>query len=107
MTPDEFAGQMSVLVTPFIAMLVGLVITLWVKDFAVSIAKGLSFKLFGPFKEGDKALLDGRPAVVVKIGMTSTVFGVQEEDDYIWRYGNNDKISGFKIGKVIINHNRL
>jgi len=107
MNPAEFSEQLSVLITPFIAMLVGLVVTLWIKDYAVSIAKGLNFKLFGPFSEGDKAIIDGHPCVVVKIGWTMTVFGVQHGDDYIWRYVSNDRISGLKLGKVIIDNSKL
>jgi hypothetical protein len=107
MTPQDFSEQISMLVTPFISMMIGIIIALWVKDFAASMAKGMSFKLFGPFKEGDKAILDGESCVVVKIGLSMTVFGVQDGDDYIWRYVPNQKIANLKLGKVIISNDKL
>jgi hypothetical protein len=107
MTPQEFSEQIGMLVSPFITMMGGIIIALWIKDWAGSIAKGMSFKMFGPFSEGDKAILDGKNCVVVKIGLTMTVFGIQDGDDYIWRYVPNQKIAGLKLGKVIINNDKL
>ena len=44
MNPNEFGLQIADLITPFIAMMVGIIIALWVKDFAVKVAAGMSFK---------------------------------------------------------------
>ena len=107
MSPTDFSMDIADLVTPFITMMVGIIIAMWVKDLATKIAKGLAFKAFGPFKEGDKAIIDGHHCVIVKIGMTMTVLGIQTEDDYIWRYVPNEKIAGLKLGKVIINDSKL
>jgi hypothetical protein len=112
MEPQELSGLVSEMATPFIAMMIGIVVSLWIKDFAVAIAKGMNFKFFGPFKEGDKAMLDGKMVIVVKIGLTQTVFGIKGKDElggknYIWRYVPNEKISGLKLGKVIMNDNKL
>ena len=75
MSPTDFSMDIADLVTPFITMMVGIIIAMWVKDLATKIAKGLAFKAFGPFKEGDKAIIDGHHCVIVKIGMTMTVLG--------------------------------
>ena len=82
MNPNEFGLQIADLITPFIAMMVGIIIALWVKDFAVKVAAGMSFKYFGPFKEGDI------------------------ERGYIWRYVPNQKIAGLRLGKVVSNHRK-
>jgi len=104
MTPQDFGLQISDLVTPFISMMVGIVVALWVKDTATQIAKGLAFKHFGPFNEGDHVILDGEKAVVVKIGGSMTVFGINNKYGYMWRYIPNEKISNAKLGKLIFDN---
>ena len=76
-------------------------IAMWVKDFATALAKGLKFKMNPAFKEGMKVILDGKEAIIVKIGATETVFGVYSDRGYTWRYVPNEKISGLKLEKVI------
>ena len=107
MNPNEFGLQIADLITPFIAMMVGIIIALWVKDFAVKVAAGMSFKYFGPFKEGDIVQLDGKKAMVIKIGLMMTVFGHKDvERGYIWRYVPTEKIAGLRLGKVVSNHRK-
>ena len=93
--------ELTNLLLPFVAALMLLVITLWFKDFATKIAKGLAFKMNPSFKEGDKVILDGNEAVIVKIGTTETVFGCYSDRGYTWRYVPNEKISNLKLEKVI------
>jgi hypothetical protein len=102
MNPQDIGLLVSEMVTPFIAMMLGIVVALIIKDMAGDIANGLSFKYFGPFKEGDKCVLDGHKAIIVKIGMTVTVFGCDDPDKgYIWRYVPNDRIGYLKLGKIV------
>ena len=73
------------------------------------IGKGIAFKLNPQFKEGDKVILDGERALIVKIGMTETVFGITKtggewDGDYIWRYVPNDRIPFLKLEKVVFDH---
>ena len=71
------------------------------KDYSVSFIKGLKFKLNSQFKEGDKVLLDGEQAMIIKIGMGTTVFGVYSKDGYTWRYISNTKIESLKLEKIV------
>lgn len=101
------AGQVGIelteLMMPFIGALLLLVATLWFKDFAASIAKGMNFRMNGAFNEGDKVILDGENAVIVKIGITQTVFGIQKPDKrYCWRYIPNERIHMIKLEKIIL-----
>ena len=98
--------EIAELATPFLAALVALVVTLMFKDYATKIAKGMAFKMNPAFKEGDKVILDGERALIVKIGTTETVFGIHKsggefDGDYIWRYVPNERIPGLKIEKII------
>ena len=56
---------------------------------------------FNSFKEGDKVILDGQVAMIIKIGFTQTVFGVYSDDGYTWRYIPNQKIDSIKLEKVV------
>jgi len=103
MTPEDLGLQVSELITPFISMMAIIIVGLLIKDIAGDIANGLSFKYFGPFKEGDKVMLDGHKAVIVKIGLTTSVFGCDDKDQgiYLWRYVPNDRIGTLKLSKII------
>jgi small-conductance mechanosensitive channel len=103
------SNQISELITPFIVALILLVISLWFKDFATKIAKGLSFSFNKSFQEGDKVILDGERALIVKVGLTQTVFGITKSDgewegDYVWRYVPNERIPYLKLEKVVEEH---
>jgi len=105
---ENLSLQFADIVSPFLVMMIGITIALWVKDLASDIAKGISFKYFGPFKEGDKVVLDGHKAVIVKIGLTISVFGCDDENKgYIWRYVPNDRIGMLQLGKIISSTRRL
>ena len=93
--------KIAELTSPFLIGLLALVITLWIKDFATKLAKGLMFKMNRAFNEGDKVILDGSDAIIVKIGITQTVFGVYSERGYTWRYLPNERIDYVKLEKVI------
>ena len=93
--------EVTNLIMPFISALVLLVITLWFKDFATKIAKGMMFKMSKSFNEGDSVILDGNDALIVRIGLSETVFGVYSERGYTWRYVPNERIPMLKLEKVI------
>ena len=90
--------QYYVEISIFIASVLG---GLALKDYSVSFIKGLKFKLNSQFKEGDKVLLDGEQAMIIKIGMGTTVFGVYGRDGYTWRYISNNKIESLKLEKIV------
>ena len=86
-----------------------LVVTLWIKDYAAKIAKGIAFNMNKSFREGDKVIIDGEQALIVKIGLIQTVFGVTKSEgdwdgDYVWRYVPNERIPFLKLEKVIFDH---
>ena len=98
--------ELAEIATPFIAALFTLVVTLMFKDYATKLAKGMAFKMNPAFKEGDKVILDGERALIVKIGNSETVFGIHKasgefKGDYIWRYVPNERIPSLKIEKII------
>ena len=93
--------EITNLLMPFVSALMLLVITLWFKDFATKIAKGMAFKMNKSFNEGDTVILDGSDALIVKIGLSETVFGVYSEKGYTWRFVPNERIPMLKLEKVI------
>ena len=93
--------ELTNLLMPFISALLLLVITLWFKDFATKIAKGMAFKMNKSFNEGDTVILDGQDALIVKIGLSETVFGVYSDKGYTWRFVPNERIPMLKLEKVI------
>ena len=98
---DTETLKLANLLWPWVLILFSLVVTFWVKDLAVKIAKGLSFKMNKAFNEGDEVLIDGKKAIIVKIGITQTVFGVYSSSGYTWRYVPNERISWIKLEKIV------
>jgi hypothetical protein len=98
---EQFGLELTDMMMPWITVLVSLIVAVWLKDYATTIAKGLKFKMNPAFNEGDEVLLDGEPAMIVKIGTIETVFGIYSVRGYTWRYVPNERIPYIKLEKVI------
>jgi len=103
--PESLALYTSELIGPFLGMILILIASFMFKDFIMKFGKGIAFSMNSQFREGDHVLLDNEAALIVKIGMTQTVFGINKASgDYIWRYVPNERISHLKLEKVVFNH---
>ena len=105
-TPTGAATEITELILPYIGMVLIVVFGFMFKDFATKLSKGIAFSMNKQFQEGDHVLLDGERALIVKIGITQTVFGVTKvggewDGDYIWRYVPNERIDFLKLEKII------
>ena len=74
--------QLSEFYIEFIGFTLTLIVALAMRDWATSFIKGMKFKMNKAFQEGDKVILDGCPALIVRIGMSETVFGVYGKAGY-------------------------
>ena len=111
-TPTGAAMEITELIMPYIGMVVIVVLGFMLKDFAMKWGRGIAFQMNKQFQEGDHVLIDGERALIVKIGMTQTVFGVTKsggelDGDYVWRYVPNERIDFLKIEKIIFDHTPL
>tara|TARA_B110000902_G_C14223503_1_gene556087 strand:+ start:146 stop:550 length:405 start_codon:yes stop_codon:yes gene_type:complete len=98
----EVSNDLTQLIMPLISVLVSGIIALSIKDYITKFAKGLAFQMNKSFSEGDKVILDKEVALIVKIGMTQTVFGITKPNgDYTWRYVPNERIPSLRLEKVI------
>ena len=98
---DGEAMKLTELLVPWIAILFSIMIAFWLKDFAQNLLIGIKFRMNSAFNEGDKVLLDGNDAIIVKIGIRDTVFGVYSERGYTWRYVPNTRIPMLKLEKIV------
>ena len=107
--PNAAALEITQFLLPYIGMVMIVIIGFMIKDFATKFSKGLAFQMNKQFQEGDHVLIDGERALIVKIGITQTVFGVTKshgdfDGDYVWRYVPNERIEFLKIEKIIFDH---
>ena len=93
--------ELSQYYVEFIGFLLTLIVGLSVRAAATSFVKGAKFRFNPAFKEGDKVILDGNPALIVKIGLSETVFGVYGDEGYTWRYVPNTRIEFLKLEKIV------
>ena len=101
MDMETQTAQLTEFILPWVGILISLIIAVWVKDIATGLAKGLKFQMNKACNEGDKVLLEGDDAVIIKIGSSETVFGVYSDKGYIWRYVPNERIHTLKLEKII------
>lgn len=98
----DLAVKLSELITPFIMASFTYMITIWFKDYLGRVSKGFLFKMNDKFNEGDKVILDNEYAIIVKMGITHTVFGIDKANgDYTWRYVPNETIHTVKLEKIV------
>lgn len=112
LTPNAAALEITEFILPYIGMVVIVVMGFMLRDFAMKWGKGIAFQWNKQFQEGDHVLIDGERALIVKIGMTQTVFGVTKTEgelngDYVWRYVPNERIDFLKLEKIIFDHTPL
>jgi len=108
-TANAAAMEITEFLLPYIGMVMIVIIGFMLKDFATKLSKGIAFSMNKQFQEGDKVLIDGERALIVKIGITQSVFGISKSNgefdgDYVWRYVPNEKIENLKIEKIIFDH---
>ena len=105
-TPQLAAVEMTEFLLPYIGMVMIVIFGFMLKDFATKMSKGIAFSMNKQFQEGDHVLIDGERALIVKIGISQTVFGVTKsggelDGDYVWRYVPNERIDYLKLEKII------
>lgn len=88
-------------VLPWLAVLISIMVAMMVKDLATALTKGMAFRYSRQFSEGERVILDGEDAIITKIGIRQTIFGVYSEKGYVWRFVPNERIQFLKIEKVI------
>jgi len=93
--------ELSQFYVEFLGFTLTLIVALAMRDWATSFIKGMKFKMNKAFCEGDKVILDGCPALIVKIGISETVFGVYSKEGYTWRYVPNERIAFLKLEKIV------
>ena len=98
---DQETLKITTFLIPWITILLSLIVALWLKDFALKFMQGLKFRLDPAFREGDHVYLDGQFANIVKIGLSTTVFGIINGRGYVWRYVPNERIPFLKLEKNI------
>ena len=105
-SPNAAALEITEFLLPYIGMVMIVIIGFMIKDFATKMSKGIAFSMNKQFQEGAHVLLDDERALIVKIGKTQTVFGIQKthgefDGDYIWRYVPNERIDFLKLEKIV------
>ena len=98
---DQLGMDFADMIGPWIAILVSISAAFWFKDFATNFMQGLKFRFNPAWNEGAEVLLECDQALIVKIGLSETVFGVYSSKGYTWRYVPNERIPMLKLEKVI------
>lgn len=102
MTVTQISSHLTELFLPILAVVMTVLFGLALKDAANAMAKGMLFRFNRVFSEGDIVFLNGERAIIVKIGLMQSVFGITKPDGtYVWRYINNTKIDNIVLEKIL------
>ncbi len=83
------------------AIFLSLGIGLFIKDLVTNFITGIKFKFDSTFNEGDKCIVDGDRAILVKVGIYESVFSIKNGRGHVWRFVPNERIKFLKIEKII------
>lgn len=95
------AAQLVLASMPWVALLLSIMFTMWLKEFATSLFKSWSFYKNPAFYPGDKVYLDGDCAVIIHIGMGQTIFEIERDGRSVWRYIPTHKVETVKLEKIV------
>ena len=98
---DKISFDLTTSLVPILAIFLSLGLAFFLKELLTNLINGLKFKLDPSFNEGDKCIVDGDKAIIVKIGMYETVFSIHNGRGHVWRYVQNERIKFLKIEKII------
>ena len=104
---EQAIQQLTDNLAPFITGAIALILSLWIKDSAGRLVKGLAFKFNKHFNEGDEVIINSERAIIVRIGMLNTVFGFyrtsknSDKVNHYWRFVPNERIAYLEIEKIV------
>ena len=67
-----------------------MVLALVMKDWVANLITGLKFKFDEGWHEGAHCYVDREPALIVKIGISETIFQIPNGHGTVWRYISAD-----------------
>ena len=98
---DSISLDLTNALVPLIAIFLSLGLGFFIKDLIANFVTGVRFKFDGSFNEGDKCIVDGDRAVLVKVGIYESVFSIINGRGHVWRFVPNERIKFLKIEKII------
>tara|TARA_Y100000766_G_scaffold285377_1_gene308323 strand:- start:3546 stop:3869 length:324 start_codon:yes stop_codon:yes gene_type:complete len=98
---DSISLDLTNALVPLIAIFLSLGLGFFIKDLIANFVTGIRFKFDGSFNEGDKCIVDGDRAVLVKVGIYESVFSIINGRGHVWRFVPNERIKFLKIEKII------
>lgn len=99
---QQLSENVTQLFMPVLATMMVIFVGMMIKDLITKFSNGMMLRLNPAYREGEFVFIDGESAIIVKIGMFTSVFGITKEDGtYCWRYVPNTRLENLKIEKVI------
>jgi len=98
---DLIEQNLSIYIMPLLTLLVSGIVAMWAKELVTDLVASIRWKLKPGFEPGDVVFLDGEMATIVSIGISETIFEVDNGRGKIWRYIRNTRIHIHRLEKII------
>ena len=93
--------QLSQYFGPIITLGLTTMALLWFKEYIADLVASIRWRMKPGFEPGDDVFLDGEPAKIIKIGITETIFEIDNGRGKVWRYIYNKRIPYHKLEKIV------
>lgn len=87
--------------TPYLVLLLAGILGLWMKDLIGDLVAGIRWKMKPGFEPGDQVFLDGEKAIIVSIGITQTIFQIDNGRGTVWRYVPNTRVHYLRLERIV------
>jgi len=98
---QELSNDITAWIAPLFAVSLALVIGMVLRDWTSNLVLGMKFKFDEAWYEGAHCFIDDEPAIIVKMGISETIFQISNGRGVVWRHVSNERIKYLKIERVI------
>jgi hypothetical protein len=98
---EQEAQTIVTFLSPYIALLLAGILGLLAKDLIGDLVAGIRWKLKPGFEPGDEVFLDGEKAIIVSLGITQTIFQIDNGRGTVWRYVPNTRVHYLRLERIV------
>ena len=102
MVNTSMENQLEESLTLYIVPVLSGIFALMLKELVTDLVASIRWKMKPGFEPGDVVFLDSEKATIISIGITESIFEVDNGRGKVWRYIRNTRIHLHRLEKIVI-----
>jgi hypothetical protein len=99
---NQLEESLTTYIVPVLALLLSGIFALMLKELVTDLVASIRWKMKPGFEPGDVVFLDQEKATIISIGVTESIFEVDNGRGKVWRYIRNTRIHLHRLEKIVI-----